>query len=377
MFEAASVPHIFAYLYPGIFKQISLYTIAGYSVFLPMVLLGVLVAVVFTIINYIGAKPYGIAMTIMTFTFAIIGFSTFLLGIGCGVTTPEYMANMGENLWGELPPIAGLSLVLALAALFYVGFDMIPQAAEEYKYESRKLARLIVLSILVGTAWYLLVTLLDGFLLPREMIPLLDMPTADAVAGVWGVAGKYIIAYVGVFGILSTYIGSFYASIRVLFALARARLLPEWFARVHPKYGVPHITTLFVGILAIIAPLFGRRAIIWFADACSAYTALLYLLVCVAFISLRRKEPLADRPYKAPLGIAGAIIGVITCIAIFISVIVPGMPAALVWSEEYAIFVVFLVLGILFYFLTPYVKKKVTAEEVAYLILGEYMPKRA
>lgn len=377
MFESASVPHVFAYLFPETFKVMPLYSIAGYSVYLPMVLLGVVLGLIWTIVNYIGARPYGIVMTIMTLLFAAVGFATFLSGIAQGAVTPQYVANMSENLLGELPPILGLSLVLGLAGFFYIGFDMIPQASEEYRYESRKLARLLLFSILLGTTWYLLVTILDGFLLPRGVIPKLDMPTADAVAMAWGSLGRYIVIFVGIFGILTTYVASFYAAVRVIFSLARARLLPEWFSVVHPKYGVPSLATLFVGFLCIIAPLFGRRSLLWFVDATSAYVALLYLLVCLAFIKIRRSEPFAERPYKAPFGLATGIVGAIASAMIFISVITPGLPAALIWPEEYTIFFVFLVLGIIFYLLTPYRRGKVSAKEIEYLVLGEYAPRKA
>ncbi|MEM4489016.1 MAG: APC family permease [Desulfurococcaceae archaeon] len=376
MFEAASVPHIFAYLFPEVFKTSPLYSVAGYNVYLPMVLFGAALGVLWTFVNYIGARPYGIVMTAMTLLFAAVGFSTFLAGISQGIATPQYVHNFVTNLTGELPPALGLSLVLGLAGFFYIGFDMIPQAAEEYKYESRKLARLITFSITIGTLWYLLVTLLDGFLLPREIIPKLDMPTADAVATAWGPLGRYVVVFVGIFGILTTYVASFYAAVRVIFSLARAKLLLEWFSRVHPRYGVPSYATLFVGALAVIATLFGRRSLVWFVDATSAYVALLYLMTCLAFIKLRRSEPQAERPYRAPLGVIAGVIGAIASIMIFVSVITPGFPAALVWPEEYVIFLVFLVMGIVFYLLTPYARRKISAEEIAHLVLGEYMSKK-
>lgn len=96
----------------------------------------------------------------------------------------------------------------------------------------------------------------------------------------------------------------------------------------------------------------------WFVDATSAYVALLYLLVCLALIKLRRSKPLAERPYEESFGLATGIIGTIASIMVFISVIVPGLPAALIWPEEYTISFVFLLLGVIFYLLTPYARKR-------------------
>jgi len=374
MFEGASLPHIFGYLFPSYFKVMSLYTIAGYDVYLPMILLGVTLGLLWTYINYIGAKPYGWIMTAMVFTFAIVGFITFIGATINGVTSPLTITNFSNNLYGDLDLLSGLIMILGVAGFFYIGFDMIPQASEEYKLESKKLARLIIFSIVIGTVWYLLVTVMDGFLLPRELIPKLDLPTADAVKLLWGPIGGYIIIFIGIFGIITTYAASFFAAARVVFATARAKMLPEWFAKVHPKYGTPSNAILFVGILATIAPLFGRRSLIWFVDATSAYVALLYGMVSIAFIRIRKAEPNIERPWSAPGGINTGILGLLASMIIFLSVIVPGAPSALVWPYEYIIFLAFLILGFVLYLITP--MKKVSKDELEWLLLGEYRRKR-
>jgi hypothetical protein len=56
----------------------------------------------------------------------------------------------------------------------------------------------------------------------------------------------------------------------------------------------------------------------------------------------------------------------------FIFVIVPGMPSALVWPQEYIVFVAFVILGIIYYYMTPAVRKKMPLEQLEYQLLGEY-----
>lgn len=104
---------------------------------------------------------------------------------------------------------------------------MILHASDGCRYEGRRLARLILFSVLIGALWYLLATLFDGSLLPREVIPKLDTPTADAVSMVMGPIGRYEVVFAGIPGILTTHV-----------SLARG-LLPEWFSMVHPKYVFP------------------------------------------------------------------------------------------------------------------------------------------
>ena len=371
MLYGATVPFIFAYFFPQIFKQYYLWTIAGYDVYLPMVVIGLLLAGIGTALNYFGAKPYGWAQTAMTLIFMILGFGIFIANFVLAPFNPTALANAQSNLSGRLPLLDGLFMILGVAPFFFVGFDMIPQASEEYKAEPRKLGRIILLAILVGGLWYIMAHAFAGFVVSRDLYPQYELPIADGLMATWGSWTIWILYIVGLFGALTTWSGAFYSSTRVLFAAGRARLMPEFFSRVN-KYGAPHYSVFFVGFLVGLASLFGRRATIWFIDACSVFTALLYLMVALSFIKLRKNEPTMKRPWVAPGGIASGVIAAIACILMFIFIIVPGMPSALVWPHEYIIFIAFLVLGIIYYYMTPAIREKIPPEQLEYLILGEY-----
>jgi len=76
MFEAVSIPVIFATLWPRVFEVMPLYTVAGFKVYLPQVILGILVSFLWYGINYVGAKLYGIVQTVMIVIFIVLGFCT-------------------------------------------------------------------------------------------------------------------------------------------------------------------------------------------------------------------------------------------------------------------------------------------------------------
>lgn len=371
MLYGATVPFVFSYFFPQIFKQVYLWSVAGYDVYLPMVIAGFVLAIIGVVLNYYGAKPYGWAQTAMTLTFAILGFGLFTVTLGALPFNPTIAANAQSNMVGRLTPIEGLVMILGVAPFFYVGFDMIPQASEEYRAEPRKLGHLILLSITIGGAWYILAHVFAGLVINRDLYPRYELPIADGLIATWGPIAWWILYIIGLFAALTTWLGAFYSATRVVFAAGRARVMPEFFARTN-KYGVPHYAVFFVGVLVALASLFGRRATIWFIDACSVFTALLYLMVSLSFIKLRRSEPDMVRPWKAWGGVFSGAVAALACILMFIFIIVPGMPSALIWPTEYVIFVAFMILGIIYYYMTPAIREKLPLEQLEYLLLGEF-----
>ena len=365
MFEAVSIPVIFATLWPRVFEVMPLYTVAGFKVYLPQVILGILVSFLWYGINYVGAKLYGIVQTVMIVIFIVLGFCTVGLSLYKG--NPAFFI---ENMWGNLSPIKGIVSILALAGFFYIGFDMIPQAAEEYKAEPKKLARLIQGSIIVGTIWYMLIGCMIAFQIPKSELPNLSLPAASAVARTWGQAGFYIVLFLGIIGIVTTYSASFYSSSRVLFGLARGKLFPKGFAKLHPKHGTPTLPITIAAIASIIAVFLGRAAVMWFLDATSAFVVLFYLYIACSYITLRKQEPEMNRPYRAPGGILTGIVAVGASIFFFLSLILPFSPGALIWPYEYAIFIIFLIIATIIYVLMAPTLKDTPVKEYEWLVLG-------
>ncbi|MGY8795589.1 MAG: amino acid permease, partial [Woeseiales bacterium] len=94
------------------------------------------------------------------------------------------------------------------------------------------------------------------------------LPTADASAallgGSWG--GKLLVIG-GIGGILTSWNAFLIGGSRAIYALARAGQLPASLGRLHPKFNTPHRAVMLIGALSILAPLFGRPALVWLVDA--------------------------------------------------------------------------------------------------------------
>jgi amino acid transporter len=175
-----------------------------------------------------------------------------------------------------------------------------------------------------------------------------ELSTVDATQAAWGRTGALILLIGGVAGILTSWNGFLLGGSRALFAMASSGMVPGFLAKVHPKYKTPVNAILFIGVLGTLSPFLGRQALIWFVDAGSLGLMISYIFVCGSFLLLRYNEPEMPRPYQAPGGKLLGWLGLIASL-MMASLYLPGMPAALVWPQEWIMVGIWFGGGTLFY----------------------------
>jgi amino acid transporter len=121
-------------------------------------------------------------------------------------------------------------------------------------------------------------------------------------------------------------------------------MLPPLFARLHQRHRTPYAAVILIGVLAAIAPFFGRTTMVWFVDAGSFAVVIAYLFVAVSFLVLRRREPDMPRPYRVRGGKVVGTIAVALCILLAL-LYLPWSPVALVWPYEWAMVLGWAALG--------------------------------
>jgi APA family basic amino acid/polyamine antiporter len=124
--------------------------------------------------------------------------------------------------------------------------------------------------------------------------------------------------------------------------------LPAFLAKIHPQYKTPVNAIVFIGIVGTLSPFLGRQALIWFVDAGSMGLMVSYIFVCASFLKLRYKEPQMPRPYSAPGGKLLGWFGLLASL-MMLSLYLPGMPAALIWPQEWLMVIVWFTGGSLLY----------------------------
>src|SRR5690606_16340894 len=336
-FEAVALPTVIDYLFPG-YHAVHLWTIAGYDVTLTWALVGMFGAVVITVVNYLGIRPAAVFQGICTLLLALVGVLLIIGSFTGG--EPAYFRPFFVNGMG------GLLSVLVMTPFLFVGFDVIPQAAEEMKIPFRMIGFLLVFSVLLAVLWYVAVIAAVGLGLDPSGLGNTDLATADALAALWGhpVFGK-ILVLGGIAGILTSWNAFFIGGSRILYAMAEASMLPVGFARLHPTYKTPSNAILLIGGLSVVAPLFGREMLVWLVNAGGINIVLSYFLVSVSFLVLRKKEPEMPRPFRAGKGPFVGILAVI--LSLFIGVqYLPGMPAALLWPYEWVMILGWWIIGV-------------------------------
>jgi APA family basic amino acid/polyamine antiporter len=125
---------------------------------------------------------------------------------------------------------------------------------------------------------------------------------------------------------------------RIFFSMARDGLLPPSFAKVHPRFRTPHVTTILTGIVVAVFAMFA--SIDEMVDLTNIGTLFAFVLVCVGIIVLRKREPDRHRAFKTPWVPVVPILGVISCLYLML-----GLPW-ITWLR----FGAWLLVGMVLYF---------------------------
>jgi amino acid transporter len=370
-FEAISVGRVLGFMFPSLATQ-PLYEVAGDVVHLPHLALAVGCTVLITLLHFAGVRWVAAVQTWLTLAFILI----IVLFLGAGFAGGSF-----DNAQPLLPAggagvaFNGLLAVLASVPFWFVGFDTIPQGAEEAETSlpPRLLGTLIVTAVAGAVAFYVLLVASVSMVAPIAATIAAELPAAYAFeAAFQSTAWRDLILVAALIGLFTSWNGFFLAGSRVIFALGRARIIPASFGVTHPRFGTPHNAVLLTGAVTLLAPLLGRSALLAFVDVGSFCIAAAFLGVAVSVWKLRRSRPDLPRPYRVPGGNLVPAVAAAGSLGMLLVMIVPGSPAALAWPIEIAILGAFIILGALFWMAASRTRGAVPESERAYLILEEH-----
>ena len=230
----------------------------------------------------------------------------FFIGTAIYFVSPSKMA---AN-WVPFQPNGWRGTFTGAALVFfaYIGFDAVSTVAEETKNPSRDLPIGIIASLIICTVLYVIVGAVFAGLIPYpELIQRLANEQAEpltmalqnaAPPGVtWPatvVAFGSVIAHTAVLLVFQM------GQPRIFFSMARDGLLPPVFAKVHPKFKTPHVTTILTGV--VVGAFAAVMSIDEMVDLTNVGTLFAFLLVSIGIMVLRYKDPQRRRPFRVPLG---------------------------------------------------------------------------
>ena len=334
-FEACSFATIMQYVVPG-FLQGYLYTVAGYDVYASWVVVAVLASTLIVYIQYIGTKNAAKLQNILTCIIAGVGLllvagSAFTGNMG-NLASQEFVGDTSGNIIGNILKVA------IMTPFFLFGFDIIPQAAEEIKVPLKRLGHLMILSIGMAVTFYALVVLAIGYVMSPEQISAsmnaTGMVTADAMAIAFNnEAMTKVLIIGGLCGIVTTWNSFLIGGSRVLYSMSKARMLPIQFSKLQRKYNTPYVSILFLGIISMIAPFFGRVMLVWIVDAANFACCLAYCIVALSFLKLRKTMPYLQRPFRVRKGWIIGWLAAIMAGFMALMYVIPGTNCSMIWQE--------------------------------------------
>lgn len=324
MFQSVAVPRAATYLFPDL-AQVPMYSIGGEPVYLTWALIGTATAVVLTWMNIRGMKGSSLFQTSIILFLVIVGLVLLVSSIFNGkVENVEPFFNNGTS---------GMVAVLVVVPFLFVGFDVIPQSAEESNVPPRQLGKLIVISVVAATLFYIIIVSTTSLAAPTSAIESFDLATGDALTYMLGndLWGKLVIAG-GLAGVITTWNAFMVGASRLLWAMSRSGMIPAWFGRMNENTGTPVNALLVLGTVTGLAAFFGLAMLDWAVDAGGPSIVITYLMVAVVFLILRKREPSMERPFmvgRRP--VTGKVVGVLAVLATaaMLALYLPGLPAFL------------------------------------------------
>jgi APA family basic amino acid/polyamine antiporter len=309
------------------YSSTTLPVVAGHSIAFNLPALLIVLAVTILLI-------YGIRESARTNTMIVVlkvAVVVFVIAFG------GFMVNPGN--WHPYVPngFAGVMSGAAIVFFAFIGFDAVSTTAEETRRPQRDMPIGIIASLIICTVLYVLMsTVLTG--MKKYTVYAGD---AAAVATAFGGTrwAQALVSAGALAGMTSVLLVFQLGQPRIFMAMARDGLLPGYFARIHPRYRTPYVTTIWTGIAVGGVAMFSDIGSL--ADLTNIGTLFAFILVCLGVIILRRTEAARPRPFRVPLVPWFPILGVIFCIALMLSLPV------LTWIR----FFVWLVIGLVIYFL--------------------------
>ena len=324
-----------SYIFPRFLKGY-LYTVAGFDIYASWLALAVATAALMTFINILGAKTAAIVQTILTaiiFSVGVLLIVTSTVRGDIGNLMPQLFAGRGNQ-----SAISHVMHVAVMTPFFFIGFDVIPQAAEEIQGSLKKIGKILIMSIIMAVAFYALVIIAVGYLMnPSEISASMKgagLVTADAMAKAYGTKAMADVVIIGgLCGIVTSWNSFMIGGSRAMYSMADSNMIPKAFAKLHPRFKTPVNALLLIGVISMLAPLAGRQMLVWICDAGNLGCCLAYCMVSISFLILRKKAPEMPRPYRVKhykfVGIMAAVLsgGMVSMY------LIPGSGSTLVTQE--------------------------------------------
>jgi len=340
------------------------YQIAGFDVWMGETLFASFILILFGVLNILGVKKAGFIQTVLAATLAVCAFTLCIAGI---VSAKAKGINM-EPIWGfnksaaiaagatteTIGDYANKSIISAILATFaiapwaYVGFDTIPQAAEEFKFSYKKVMSIMCIAIAFGCFVYTSNNTISAAALENwpDRVMAGEWVLLIAAEELLGIFGKVLIGLGVSCAVLSGIMGFYLASSRLMYSMSKDGYLPQWFGKIDNKYQTPKNAMIFCILISLSGPILGREALGWFVDMSAIGASIGYFFTSASSLVTMKRD--SDGSLKLKIM---AIVGIAFSLAFMVLQLIPipGLTGVHFGKQSYIMLVIWCFIGVVFY----------------------------
>jgi len=256
--------------------------------------------------------------------------TTFIVGAFLAIFLIFLAMSMSYTLNPQnvVPEASGEGLAVFFAATAYlfpmfVGMRALVAGAPQLKDPGKNVPRALMVTTILLTVVYFLVAYVAVGVVPADTPrtatdpPLLNM----AAATIMGPIGAVLFALAGIFASISSVGTAMTVQSSLLGGMSRDGYLPKILVKAHKRFGTRYVAIIASSLCVLV---FGTSGAVEFLGYAASFGSLLvFALVNLSLIKLRRTRPRMERPFKAPLYPLTPLIGIV------MSVLLLGFPIIL------------------------------------------------
>jgi len=267
---------------------------------IPVIAIAIVAYLIFTGLNIYGVQAAASFELLIT----IIAVLELLIFAGAALPSFEW-TNIEHNAFPH--GYAGAFAAIPFAIWFFLAIEGVANVAEETINPQRNILigfgsailTLVILCILtfsssVGVAGW------EAVIYPPGGGAASDSPLPLALARIYGESHFLykLVTSIGLFGLIASFHGIILAAGRATFEFGREGFAPSFLGKVHPSFQTPANALIVNTLIGIVALFSGKTGEIITIACFGALT--LYIVSMLSILTLRKKEPSLERPFKVP-----------------------------------------------------------------------------